>query len=426
MSSLTADFIGSAGVDLLLKEPFFAHLLSSLPRVIADETEIASLEWSGVFPILSFNPNFPKLAGSSKQQAGWIKHLLLHVVFKHLLRKTGSDVKIHNIAADLVVSQLISPWPQIPQAITLDSFPELELKADQTLEYYYKKLTELLIQRNKSDTSSKKKNSEKQKTKDEKQEGKATGSPDKSKKNKNENSIGKLNEILNKNLCGDLKNEKLIQGTNTGNAIEFKLESLCLRAVDRTPIKDRGTIPLGLLRILGEFENKFNPALDWRRALKLFTTSSWRTKLSHTIKKTSKRYGTRPGVKIKKLQLICVAVDTSGSVNDIELKRVFNEIFHIWRSGADVSVIECDSAIHQVYPYRGKVPKPPKGGGGTDFNPVCEWINTQSKFDALIYLTDGLAPEPSIKPRCPILWLILPGNDKVQFAFGKCVLMEKQ
>ena len=92
MSSLTADFIGSAGVDLLLKEPFFAHLLSSLPRVITDETEIASLEWSGVFPILLFNPNFPKLAGSLKQQTGWIKHLLLHVVFKHLLRKTSIDL----------------------------------------------------------------------------------------------------------------------------------------------------------------------------------------------------------------------------------------------------------------------------------------------------------------------------------------------
>ena len=38
--------IESAGVDLFLREPFFAHLLSSIPRLISEKVDVAGFEWA--------------------------------------------------------------------------------------------------------------------------------------------------------------------------------------------------------------------------------------------------------------------------------------------------------------------------------------------------------------------------------------------
>ena len=108
MINTVDDIIASAGVDLLLKEPFYAHLLSSIPRLISEKVEVAGLEWTGQAPQFLFHPEFAKKAGNPNQRTSWVKHLLLHVVMKHLLRRKGTDPKLHEVAADLVVSQLLS------------------------------------------------------------------------------------------------------------------------------------------------------------------------------------------------------------------------------------------------------------------------------------------------------------------------------
>ena len=44
MINTVDDIIASAGVDLLLKEPFYAHLLSSIPRLISEKVEVTGME----------------------------------------------------------------------------------------------------------------------------------------------------------------------------------------------------------------------------------------------------------------------------------------------------------------------------------------------------------------------------------------------
>ena len=53
------------------------------------------------------------------------------------------DRSLFNIAADLVVNQFIGSWKLPDSAVTLRSFPDLELKQNQTLEWYYEKLIKL-------------------------------------------------------------------------------------------------------------------------------------------------------------------------------------------------------------------------------------------------------------------------------------------
>ena len=183
---------------------------------------------------------------------------------------------------------------------------------------------------------------------------------------------------------------------NMISGLEQTLGKQLLEAAARTPLNSNGSLPRALLTELDLIRESMKPKVDWKRMLKIFSSSSGRTVIYHTMKRISKRYGTRPGIRIKKLQRICMAIDTSGSVSERELSLVFSEIRHVWKAGAEIVVVECDAAVQQSYRYSGKVPKAPKGGGGTDFNPVFEWTKTQPKFDAVIYLTDGQAPKPDV------------------------------
>ena len=106
-------------------------------------------------------------------------------------------------------------------------------------------------------------------------------------------------------------------------------------------------------------------------------------------------------------------IDTSGSISDHDLSDFFAEIHGLWKNGAQVTVIECDAAIHNTWEYRGKLPHAVGGRGGTSFDPAFAWLRAYrgaSPFDGCIYLTDGVAPEPTIHPPCKLLWVILPGG----------------
>ena len=128
----------------------------------------------------------------------------------------------------------------------------------------------------------------------------------------------------------------------------------------------------------------------------------------NTIRRQSKRYGTYPGIRVSRFQRLAVAVDTSGSISDHDLSDFFSEIHGIWRQGAEITVVECDAAVQRTYPYTGILPKRVAGRGGTAFDPVFEWLNSNRmrRYDGCIYLTDGYARAPSIKPNCKMLWVV--------------------
>jgi predicted metal-dependent peptidase len=135
-----------------------------------------------------------------------------------------------------------------------------------------------------------------------------------------------------------------------------------------------------------------------------------------TRHKESNRFPGEPGIRIKRLQKLVVAVDTSGSIGEKELGEFLAEINGMARAGAEIKLIECDCKIHTVTPFRrNELPKF-KGGGGTDFDPVMQWLrdNRHERFGGCIYLTDGCAPTPTIDPRCPVLWVITPEMDVKQ------------
>ena len=127
---------------------------------------------------------------------------------------------------------------------------------------------------------------------------------------------------------------------------------------------------------------------------------------------------------------IAIAVDTSGSMNRELLGKVLAELDALrTMTECKLTLIECDAAIQNVTEYEGWEiadldfdSRPFRGRGGTVFDPVFNWMKNVGSLqnpppEALIFLTDGQAPFPDIKPMYYVLW-IFPKNFQEKAPFG--------
>ena len=403
------DEISRCIIGMLISEPFYAHFLSGIVRNVTNEIPTAAVGLNNTKVTLYINENFflNELTTFSSRVAV-IKHETLHLLLKHLFRLDLKkyDPKVFNIAADLVVNQLIGKWKLPKNAVTLSSFPDLKLAKDESVEWYYKKIHDLKIKLEKSkdnNSSNSKKNT----------------FPHKSAK--------KLEKILRKGTHSDHSKWGVSKDNIKSENAETELDRLIVQTKDRISKEQFDLLPQEIKSLINLYIEKRNPKINWKRALKIFSSSSRRTKIKFTNKRISKRYGTRPGIRVQRNQKIAVGLDTSGSISNDELILFFNEIHAMWRNGAEIEVIECDDEVQNVYNYNGKFPKFVTGQGGTDFTPVFQHINKKRNtiYDGCIYLTDGYAGEPKIKPRCKVFWVITPnGTVGSHLKFGRVLQMQ--
>ena len=409
-----ADEVSRGIVALLLKEPFYGHLLSGVVRRIDDKVATAAVSLTPHGLHLIVNPEFFMKELKKDERVAVIKHEALHLLFRHLYRPLiqKGDAKLFNIAADLVVNQHVAPWPLPKTAITLRAFPDMNLEANQTLEWYYEKLKSL---------------------NNAMQSGNSSGSPQ---------SEQALQQAMAEPQQGDHSfwfagggedfGESGPKGSGGGSvlsesvrrAMEADLERHLLRARDHSASKGWGNLPAEIRTELDAIAERRKPQIDWKRTLRLFASSGYRTEVVATNRRMSKRFGTFPGIRIRRKQRLAVVIDTSGSIGDDVLEVFFREIHGIWKNDAEVMVLECDADVQRTYDYKGKTPKAVEGGGGTSFDPALAWVSNprNGAFDACIYLTDGFAGEPEVRPRCPMLWVITAdGTTGAHLKFGRVI-----
>lgn len=382
--------ISKITTQLLLKEPFYGHFLLGVPKELDQRTPTASVSLMQKSIIkLKVNPDFWSSL-SNDHKYGLIKHEVLHLVMKHLfLQKNYSNKILFNIACDLVVNQYIKPL-QLPEgAIILDTFSDLRTKYGivlepfQSTDYYYKALQPVIQNPGKFPDS------------------------------------GTLGDLM-----ADKENEQLAKHKNwyvfeeidkaSEKIMEYQLYNQIKTVVDK--FKSRpggyGLLPANLIEYLNSFLASYKPQVDWKRELKKFAASSNSSFIKNTLRRPSKRYGTTPGIKIKRRNRLLVALDTSGSVPSDDITKFFGELHQIWRHGAEVIITECDAAIQKTYPYKGEIPGKIHGRGGTSFTPPIILANQEINPDGIVYFTDGFASPPNVKSRAPILWIITTNGIK--------------
>jgi predicted metal-dependent peptidase len=351
--------------ELLFDEPFYGHFASSLDKSFSRDINTAAVAKKGIGTALLVNPEFFESL-SALHRKGLIKHELLHIAFNHLMMgESFPDKKLFNIAADLEINQHIkSEW--LPEGgITLNSFPDLSLPKKAGTKEYYKLLQE--------------------------------------EKDKGEDASDSFKNMMNGDGDSgfDQHDWKDFEDLNDAEKklIQKQVEHQIVSIADEIE-KSTGNMP-GELKGLIEKLRHVEPAkFDWKGYLRRFVGSSIRSYTRILRRKPNKRYPDNPGLKIKYRNSVLVAIDTSGSVSDDEVKEFLNEIYHINKTGSYVDIIQCDTQIQSIEPFNPKQDFKVHGRGGTSFQPVIDYYNdNKSKYTTLIYLTDGEATAPKNCPK---------------------------
>ena len=177
----------------------------------------------------------------------------------------------------------------------------------------------------------------------------------------------------------------------------------------------------GLLgRMIGEL---MQPKLPWRLLLARYMTQHARDDYSYM--RPSRREGEviLPSLRSAQADLV-VVLDTSGSISEQEIGEFMSEVNAIkGQLRARITLHACDTALAEEGPWlfepweEFRLPGKVKGGGGTDFRPVFEWVARQNRApDLLLYFTDAEGEFPKREPDFPVLWLV---KGKAAVPWGK-------
>jgi len=204
--------------------------------------------------------------------------------------------------------------------------------------------------------------------------------------------------------------------------IEKQLQKVLSDAKEQT-LKKRGTVP-GEIEGVIIIEEVVKPKFNWRGYIRRFTGVSTKVFTKKIRRKENRRFEANPGLKVKMRQHMLLAIDTSGSVSDAELQEFMSEIYHIYKCGVDITVVQCDTMIRSVEPYKGKFEMAVQGRGGTEFDPVLEYFNANlKKYTSLVYFTDGECSY-SVKPRGNTLWVLSERSYMNEDLPGKVIKLE--
>jgi predicted metal-dependent peptidase len=194
-------------------------------------------------------------------------------------------------------------------------------------------------------------------------------------------------------------------------------ENEFLEAVARAAAvaKAQGKMPAGAQRMVDEL---LTPQVDWRDHIRLLMTGKIGAR-GETWKRPNRRrlalnpLAVLPGRKGYGCELVVVGVDTSGSIGNHELTVFLSEVGGILNDvkPRKILVIGCDSKVSQVDElttldeFEGLREKGIKGGGGTDFRPVFDYITEHDlKPETMVYLTDLYGDFPHEAPAYPVVW----------------------
>jgi predicted metal-dependent peptidase len=386
----------TARVGLLLKAPFFGNLATRLVLTNADAwCPTAATEGRNFF----YNSEFINRL-SLKECEFLFGHEVLHVVYDHMGRRGDREPRLWNIAddycvnADLIEHKIGDKITKVP---ILYNNKYQGMSAEEVYDDLYKNADKI--------------------------------------------DIGKLmQQVLDEHLDpeegdndgdGDGNN-----GDKEGNNGRPRLSKEERKAI-RDEIKEAvlaaaeaagaGNVPGNIKRMIKDLTA---PVVNWRELLQQQIQSI--IKNDFTFARPSRRSwhmdAILPGMKNAQTIDICVAIDTSGSITNDDLKIFLSEVKGIMDMYDDykVHVITWDTEVYNPQDFSPDTSDDissyePGGGGGTDPHCVWEYLkDNDMEPKKLIMFTDfcffGWSPE-QVQDYCDTIWII-KGNQGAEPEFG--------
>lgn len=357
--------------DLLITEPFYGVFLLGIPRKMSKEIPTAAVVLKDGSTALTVNPDYWESL-EDKYQTSLLLHEIYHIVFKHMFMCDDlKDAQKRNIAADCEVNSYIQPLA--------DNWVKAEkynLESKKGTLYYYNNLPE--------------------------------DCNDKDSQADSHDSWTDFSELTE-------ETKEILK-----DQIDFNIKE----AADAIE-KSCGKIPEELSEMIDRLRKRNKPVYNWKKHFRRMLGNIRTNDLKKTSRRESKRFDGAKGITHLKTVNVLVAIDTSGSIYDKDFTDFFDEIHHIYKSGAKIDIMECDCKINKMYPYKGICPEKIYGRGGTDFQPATDYyFNNRRKYNAMVYFTDGYCTEPENIP-ANVIWVITQDGNKINFK-GKTIYITEQ
>jgi len=344
-----------------------------------------------------------------------IQHEVYHLVFKHLIQSRNyPNHDRTNIAMDTSINQHITFSNNLAKACyTLENFcKKFNVKAEckREFEYYYDLIPD---DYNEIDQTLKKMLQDLNDLKDKKSQ--ASGQAEKDELEQQiQDKIEEIKDYIKENYTlGDISGN---EGTAESLGDQLTLDELVSQTLQEA--KSRGKMPGSLEKILNDMYFK-DPIIPWQKEFR-HLVGSIPCPYKKTMRVKNRRQPNRADilgrVNDRKVRVL-LAIDTSGSVSDNELKFFFNEIFNILKDvNAEVFLAQCDSSLksYEQIVKKNDVSKiKVVGRGGTCFTPVFEYVHKDipkpSRPDIIVYFTDGYGEDQiptEYKDNYEVLWVL--------------------
>lgn len=343
---------------------------------------------------INFSPVF--LESLSNDEVDFVlMHEILHVVLKHCFRGRKVDPYLFNIACDIVVnSNILYSKNMNLKYITLEKYGESMHLAPNGKEGYLYTAEEVY------------------------------------------NML--IKDSLSKNSGKSVKGDSFDDHSHWEEADDdFTIDEWEKRVIDAAESSAKrdtsvGNIPLGVQRYISSLKNA---TIDWRMLLNDFISLEVG---DYSFTPPDRRMDgpffmpdfNEMVEKEDDPKEILFMIDTSGSVNSNQITQAYSEIKGALEQFTsltgylgffDYVVYEPQefSSIEDILEII------PKGGGGTNFFSVFEYVNNlENKPKAIIILTDGYArfPKESVRNGIPVIWVM--NNDKVTPPWGEVARMK--
>ena len=462
---------------LLIKNPFYGLFCLSLPKNITREYPTMCVARKGISCELCINPDFWE-EHTDDEQLALLQHELGHIALQHMfISDSFADPKLFNISADAEVNSYIENLPK--DGVTADWIgKKIGKHLDKGLgtKKYYEEIQDFLnkqqqkaqaqnpnkpcnggqggqsSQNNSQNSPSNSQNPTKNspsssspspatpdegQQNNEQEEKQNPPSPPQEKPQSQDQPKGQQERECemegqypdefddagvydDHSTWKDFKNmpeatQQLMQ--NNINAI--------LKTTAEQVEKQRGNIPGEFSELIEKLREKKPEVFNWKAYFRRLLGSIYDVNIKSTRRKESKRFTGSAGIQHKKKVSILVAVDTSGSVSTKELQEFFSEIDYVYKAGARVTILQCDTRINAIEEYDGKNIPEIKGRGGTAFDPPVDYyVKHKKEYASLICFTDGEAPLPKKKPQ-GMIWVISSCGCHQDY-FGKVIYIPKQ
>ena len=362
---------------------FLSTVTFSLQHRFSDEIPTAGTDGLSVI----YNPEWFKSLGE-EERIGLMAHEVWHVVFAHMTRRGNRDPKIWNYAGDHVINNLLLQSKfKLPEPRLCDT-----KYAGWGTVAVYDDLIEKGTQPNKDFVC----------------------------------------DILSPGsmTAGDEDADEQTGPGKTASDVENQIKGMLVKANTTSKMsgESQGALPGEATRMMDEL---LNPKLNYDEILHRFMDDQAKDDYSWT--RPNRRYMPDfylPGQYSEALGHITVAIDTSGSVSDEDMKKMLSEINYIRERYKPkmLVVMDCDWDVYHVHEMdenddRSILDLELKGGGGTAFEPVMKKCS-EMETNLLIYFTDLYADPIKEEQPFPIVWLCHSNHEPAEI--GETIYFDRE